>query len=161
VRQSPDPLPAPSRSSSPPPATALGTPSAQDLKVAILRAADALRERTAALAAGQGLTLHQYNVLRILRGARPSGLTRAQIAERTLETVPQLGDLLGDLAGRALLRTEHAEGAGDMHAITVTGTELLAGLDEPVAQADRAAMAGLSDEERATLVDLLGRIRSD
>jgi DNA-binding MarR family transcriptional regulator len=107
------------------------------------------------------LTLHQFNVLRILRGARPSGLTRAQIAERTLETVPHLVDLLGDLAGRALLRTEHAEGTGDVHAITVTGAELLASLDDPVAQADRAATVGLSDQDRSTLVELLGRIRTD
>ena len=126
--------------------------------MAILRAADALRRRTGAVVASRGLSFHQYNVLRILRGARPAALTRAEIAERTLESVPELVELLGELAARALVRIEPGPDGHDRHALTVGGTELLAALDEPVASADREAFEGLGVDEARATVALLRRI---
>lgn len=73
--------------------------------------------------------------------------------------MPELGELLAELAGRGLVRFERGGGPHDVHAITVAGMELLAALDEPVAAADRELLAGLGSADAGELVALLGRIR--
>jgi len=51
-----------------------------------------------------GLTMTQYNVLRILRGARPDGLTCAAIGARLLTAEPDITRLLARLKRLRLLR---------------------------------------------------------
>ena len=96
----------------------------RDSKVALLRAADGVRRRMAGVLADAGLTLQQYNVLRILRGARPDPLPTLEIADRMIERTPGITRLL----------------------------------DGPVEASDRGAVAALSAEEQARLIELLQRI---
>jgi DNA-binding MarR family transcriptional regulator len=132
----------------------------RDAKVALLKAADGVRRRMAGVLADAGLTLQQYNVLRILRGARPDPLPTLEIAERMIERTPGITRLLDGLARKGLVDRERS--AEDRRTvlcrITPAGLELLAELDGPVETSDRGAVATLSAEEQAKLIELLQRI---
>jgi DNA-binding MarR family transcriptional regulator len=73
------------------------------------------------------LTHGQYNVLRILRGARPEGFPRCEIAHRMIESAPDLTRLIDRLEKRGLV--ERARSAKDARLsvtrITRRGLELL------------------------------------
>jgi len=127
--------------------------------VQILRVADRLHRRFAALLEPAGLTVQQYNVLRILRGARPEALPTMEIAARMIEQAPGITGLLDRLEAKGLiLRARQADDRRCVRcSITPAGLDLLDGLDEPVARADAASLAGLDDREIDRLVELLAR----
>ena len=132
----------------------------RDAKVAMLRAADGVRRRMAGVLAEAGLTLQQYNVLRILRGARPDPLPTLEIADRMIERTPGITRLLDGLARKGLVDRERSteDRRAVLCRITPAGLELLGQLDGPVEASDRGAVAPLSAEEQAKLVELLQRI---
>jgi len=134
---------------------------AQEATVALLRTTDVVRRRLARLVEQHGITLQQYNVLRILRGAGGEPMSALEIAERLIEETPGVSRLLDRLVVKKLIQRERC--SQDRRrlecAITAKGLELLARLDEPVLAADSGAMDGLTAREVATLNDLLTRIR--
>jgi DNA-binding MarR family transcriptional regulator len=142
-----------------PPAPRPSTSPATDAKVAILKAADAIRRRAASLLADRGITFQQYNVLRILRGAKTAPLADAEIAGRTIESVPDIVGLLGDLERKGLIRAEGAREASRW-TVTASALDLLGQMDGPVAAADRAAIEGLDEGEVRRLVGILERVRA-
>jgi len=136
------------------------TDSPPDTKAAvlgILRAADALRRRGTALLAPHGLTPQQFNVLRILRGARPDGLCTLTIAERMIEQTPGITRLIDRLeAKRLVVRVRSAKDRRQVWCrITPTGLQLLARLDGPVRDLDRSALARLPRADHRKLAQLL------
>ena len=60
----------------------------QEAYLGLVRAGDDLKRRTSAILEAAGVTLQQYNVLRILRGAGDDGLPTLTIAERMIERTP-------------------------------------------------------------------------
>jgi len=134
---------------------------AQELTVALLRTSDIVRPRLAQVVAREGITLQQYNVLRILRGARGVSLSALQIGDRLIEQTPGVSRLLERLVAKKLVRRDRA--ARDRRMIecfiTAKGLELLARLDEAVTRADEEAVAMLGAAELDTLADFLERIR--
>lgn len=110
-----------------------------------------------------GLSLPQYNVLRILRGAGPAGLATLEVADRLIERAPGITRLCDGLERRGLLeRTRSREDRRVVECrITPAGAALLAGLDEPVAAADAASIGRLSGAEIERLVELLDRVREE
>ncbi len=135
--------------------------SAQTAIVGLIRTTDLVRRRLTAVVEPQGLTLQQFNVLRILRGAGSSGLPTLSVAERMVEQTPGVTRLLDRLAAKGLVRRERCAADRRQHLCWITheGLELLRALDAPVLDADEAIMAPLSDEERLTLTGLLDRVR--
>jgi len=134
---------------------------AQEAKVAILKTADAVRRRAAALLAGRGITFQQYNVLRILRGAKAGPLATAQLAQRTIEVIADLDGLLEDLERKQLVRRASAEtGPNALWSATPAALDLLGPLDGPVADGDLAAVGDLGEAEVRALIALLGRVRA-
>ena len=130
---------------------------------AILRAADRLRRRYAPLLARHGVTLQQYNVLRILRGAGPAGLPTLTLVDRMIEQAPGITRLLTRLVRKGWVRRRRD---GDDRRvvicwITAAGRRLLRELDGPVAAADRAVVAVLPRRRRAQVVALLTPIAND
>jgi DNA-binding MarR family transcriptional regulator len=82
-------------------------PSAADeAAVAILRTADRIKRRLSAVVAPEGITLQQYNVLRILAGSHPDPLPTLEIAERMIEQTPAITGLLDRLEHKGLARRE-------------------------------------------------------
>src|SRR5207244_13083574 len=67
---------------------------AQEVAVSLLRTADVLRRLVGAVVEQKGITVQQYNVLRILRGAGEQGLPTLDIAERMIETTPGITRLI-------------------------------------------------------------------
>lgn len=127
--------------------------------IAILHSADRLRRQGEALLAPHAVTLQQFNVLRILRGARPDGLCTLAIAQRMIEQTPGITRLIDRLEKKGLVRRVRSE--EDRRQvwcrITPAGERLLARLDDPVEQFDRAAVRGLSPADQERLTDLLGQ----
>jgi len=134
---------------------------AQETTVALLRTTDVVRRRVARVVEREGITLQQYNVLRILRGAGSEPMSALDVAERLIEQTPGVSRLLDRLVDKDLIRRDRC--AQDRRrlecSITPRGLELLARLDEPVTRADADALKGLTAREIATLSDLLARIR--
>jgi len=132
---------------------------AERVIVALLGAADAMRRFLGEVVAEKGLTLQQYNVLRILRGAAPEPLPTMEIADRMIEKTPGVTRFLDRLEG--LVRRERCEDDRRMvHAwITDRGLELLSELDGPVERADRATIQGLSSPQVDRIVETLEKIR--
>lgn len=139
------------------------TKQAQRAIVALLGAADATRRHLSRIVETHGLTLQQYNVLRILRGAAPDPLPTMEIAERMLERTPGITRFLDHLEQRGLVRRERCTDDRRMvHAwIADAGLELLAELDQEVDQGDRAVIEGLSPEAVDRLVGSLEALQEN
>lgn len=131
--------------------------------VAILQSADQLKRRAAALFEPHDITLQQFNVLRILRGARPEGLCTLTIAERMIEQAPGITRLIDRLEKKGLVRRVRSE--TDRRQvwcrITPAGERILARLDAAVEAYDQAAVQALSPADQEQLTALLGRLHRE
>lgn len=133
---------------------------AQEAAIAILRTASTLRRRFEAEVQKEGLTLPQYNVLRILRGAR-GPLPTMEIAERLVEETPGITRLVNHLEANGLIRRE--QWAGDRRQvlcqITPAGLRILERLDDGINQLDDTTTGNLSEEQIDLLLASLAAIR--
>jgi DNA-binding MarR family transcriptional regulator len=109
----------------------------------------------------RGLSLAQYNVLRILRGAGAGGLPTLAIRDRMIEDGSTVTRLLDKLDAAGLVRRERARPDRRQVLCTLTpaGARLLAELDAAVDAADDAAVAMLDDAARRQLVSILAAVR--
>ena len=128
--------------------------------MALLRASDIVRRHFTAIVEPYGITLQQFNVLRILRGAGESGLPTLEIVERMIETTPGITRLLDRLEAKRLVRRERCsvDRRQVLCWITEEGRAILAKLDTAIEEADRAVVAGLRKPQLATLVLYLDTI---
>jgi MarR family transcriptional regulator, organic hydroperoxide resistance regulator len=136
--------------------------SAHEALVGLLRTTDRVRRTLAGVVEPRGLTLQQYNVLRILRGARPAGLPTLEIAARMVEHAPGITRLLDRLEGKTLVRRQrHDDDRRQvMCRITPAGLRLLAALDSGLQRADESTLGMLSRRDLRRLIALLDRIRA-
>lgn len=135
---------------------------AQEASIGLLRTADVLHRKLGAVTAAEELTVQQYNVLRILRGAGAEGLPTLEVGERMIEQAPGVTRLLDRLEAKQLVRRERClhDRRQVLCYITEEGLRSLAKLDLPVEEADEAAMAGLTKSETKTLIALLDKVRA-
>lgn len=134
----------------------------QEAYLALVRTADeAKRVITQILEAG-GVTLQQYNVLRILRGAGGSGLPTLSIADRMIERTPGVTRILDRMEKKGwVIRRRCTEDRRKVWcSITESGLEVLAGLDEPVRRNDTLISDALGDDETARFIAALDRVRA-
>jgi len=109
----------------------------------LMRTSDCLQRAFQQKIRGFGLTSTQYNVLRILRGAQPDGLTCAAIGARMIAMEPDITRLLARLKRLKLIRQHR-----DRHDRRVVWTQISdAGLDllhamDPVIQRIPAELLG-------------------
>jgi DNA-binding MarR family transcriptional regulator len=134
----------------------------QEGVIALLRTADVLRRSLARVVEPHGITLQQYNVLRILRGAGGEGLPTLEVGVRMIEETPGVTRLLDRLEGKGLVRRKRCP--EDRRQVlcfaTPAALRLLDALEEPMSEADRRALGMLEPAELHTLVGLLDRIRA-
>ena len=130
--------------------------------VALLRSADVVRWSLGRQMASEDLTLQQYNVLRILRGAGPGGLPTLEIGERMVERQPGVTRLVDRLVKKGLV--ERTRGARDRRvvrcSITERGLAVLSGLDGAVEQTDARVVEAVGEERLAALIDTLDLLRA-
>jgi DNA-binding MarR family transcriptional regulator len=133
----------------------------QEAAVTLMRTADVLRRLVGSAVEPHGITVQQYNVLRILRGAGRDGLPTLEIAQRMIEQTPGITRLVDRLQTKKLVERQrgHTDRRCVYCRITPQGTELLAGLDRPVRTAADSAFHALNKKELAQLVESLDRLR--
>jgi DNA-binding MarR family transcriptional regulator len=129
--------------------------------ISMLRTADVVRRRAVAVIEPFGISLQQYNVLRILRGSSPDPLPTLEIGERLIERTPGVTRLLDRLEEKGLVRRERcADDRRMVHCwITKAGLELLDIMDTPVDEVDEDILRELSDDDVLTLIRLLDQVR--
>jgi DNA-binding MarR family transcriptional regulator len=129
--------------------------------LSVLRTAALLQYQINELLRPYGITELQYNVLRILRGARPHGWCGREIAERLVSKVPDVSRLLDRMEGMQLLRRER--NAGDRRHVTARITPRgLRVLDEVTPKLDafeRERFGHLDAERLQHLIDGLADVR--
>lgn len=134
----------------------------QQATLGLLRTADALKRHYTQVIEPHGITLQQYNVLRILRGAGPDGLPTLTIGERMIEQTPGVTRLVDRLESKKLVDRQPC--AKDRRRvfcrIMSEGLALLDELDEPINRADAQAVAVLREGELVLLIGLLDRVRA-
>jgi DNA-binding MarR family transcriptional regulator len=110
----------------------------------------------------EGISPSQYNILRILRGARPKAARISAIADRMVTRDPDVTRLVDRLIKQGLARRERDSDDRRVVLVEITaaGLALLARLDEPAAESTKAAMAGLKPQQLRTLDTLLNEVRA-
>ena len=108
-----------------------------------------------------GITMQQYNVLRILRGQYPNPVKVNDIMERMLDKMSNASRLVDKLLAKKLV--ERTECPSDRRAVDVVITEqglaLLKLLDESQAQWEEGLKKRLTEEDATALSDLLDKLR--
>jgi DNA-binding MarR family transcriptional regulator len=134
----------------------------QEGVVALLRTVDVVRRHLTRVVEGRGITLQQYNVLRILRGAGAEGLPTLEIADRMIEHAPGVTRLLDRLDAKGLVRRKRA--SDDRRRVlcyaTPSARKLLGDLDALMERADREALRPLDGRQLDAFIGLLDRIRA-
>jgi DNA-binding MarR family transcriptional regulator len=135
---------------------------AHEAFVSILRTAAVLQRHISQVVEGSGVTIQQYNVLRILRGAGASGLPTLAIRERMIEEAAGITRLLDKLeaTGNVVRERSTPDRRQVLCRITPDGLRVLAALDEPVDAANSLALERLEEPERLKLTELLAEVRA-
>lgn len=130
--------------------------------MALLRTADLVRRQTARVVEPHGITLQQYNVLRILQGAGEGGLPTLEVANRMIEQTPGVTRLMDRLELKGYIRRERCPRDRRQHLcwLTSEGAKLLQRLSARMLEAHDRTLSGLDTAGRQQLVTLLGRLRS-
>ena len=128
----------------------------------IQRTASELSREAAELLKPFGITPAKYNVLRILRGARQSGLACSGVAERMVRHDPDVTRLVDGLEAQGLVMRSRE--SGDRRVITVRisdeGLKLLSKLDEPLADLTARQLGRVTENQLATLISILEQLSS-
>lgn len=142
------------------PAKAPITTHAEATYLAVARVSDLLLGECNQLFKEHGLTAQGYNVLRILRGARPEGLACSEVAARMINRDPDVTRLVDRLVKLGLAQRERAlEDRRVVHVhITEAGLQRVAELDLPVRDLHERQFAHMKKEELVQLRQLLERV---
>jgi DNA-binding MarR family transcriptional regulator len=135
---------------------------AQEATVALLRTADLIRRHAAAVIEPHGVTVQQFNVLRILRGSGEEGLPTLEVAARMIEQTPGVTRLLDRLEAKGLVRRQRCPRDRRQHLcwITPKGLAVLQKIDGIVVKSADEALKGLRGKDRELFVRLLDAVRA-
>ena len=133
----------------------------EELFLELLRTADMLSRGFGPVLKAEGISATQYNVLRILRGAREA-IPCGEIASRMITRDPDITRLLDRLEKRGLIsrRREATDRRTVLAKITSEGLDLLARLDAPVREVHRKQLSHLGRKRQQTLAGLLRASRT-
>lgn len=133
-----------------------------EVAVSILRTAAIIERHFAQVVANTGLTIQQYNVLRILRGAGTEGLPTLVIRDRMIHAAPGITRLLDKLETAGFARRERC--SPDRRQvfcyITDSGLGVLDQLEAAMKEADDVAVGNLTEAEQRQLLKLLEGVRA-
>ena len=133
-----------------------------EVSLNIQRTAAALAAPSDRLMKERDLSPSAYNVLRILRGARPDGLPCHEISTRMVFRVPDVTRLTDRLIKRGLVERERSseDRRVVLTRITDAGLELVDSLDQPLADLVASQFRHMEAGELRTLVGLLEKVRT-
>jgi DNA-binding MarR family transcriptional regulator len=133
----------------------------EELFLNIQRTADILLQQILDVLRPSGLSVTQYNVLRILRGAGEAGVTCKDIGSRLVTRDPDITRLLDRLERRNLLTRARTRADRRFVSIRISeeGLELLRQLDQPVEEKQLEMMRHMPEEQLVSAIELLERLR--
>jgi DNA-binding MarR family transcriptional regulator len=134
----------------------------QEAHLNVVRTAAVLTDALERVVKPAGLTLAQFNALRILRGAEPGGLCRNELRDRLVTRMPDVTRLLDRLEQAGLVVRERADADRRLvrTRITAGGLALLAEVDPAVRAEHRRLLGHLEPDDLRALSDLLTRARA-
>jgi DNA-binding MarR family transcriptional regulator len=117
-------------------------------------------DKVSAVFRNNQLTMQQFNILRILRGATPNPVSVKYIRERMLDKMSDVSRLVEKLREKGWAnRHECPEDRRNVNiTLTPTGQALLSQLDS-LMEAEEATFASLTDAELRQLNQLLDKLR--
>ena len=129
--------------------------------VNLMRTADTVLRGMEAALKPAGLSVEQFNVLRILRGAGPAGLPCGEIAARMVTRDPDITRLLDRLEARGLIARvrDTKDRRVVVSRIRPAGRRVLSEVDGPLEAANVRRLAPLGRRRLRLLVSLLEAVR--
>jgi DNA-binding MarR family transcriptional regulator len=129
--------------------------------VLILSVREEIYAGLASLLKSHQVTEPQFNVLRILRGAGPVGLSCHEVGNRMITRIPDVTRLLDRLESQNLIvrARDEADRRVVMARLTRKGKSLLSRLDEPVQQYHETFMKPLGKGEILEIIRLMRKIQ--
>lgn len=127
----------------------------------IVRTASILTDEGARILKPFGITVAQYNVLRILKGSEGQGLCRNEVRDRMLTRMPDMTRMLDRMEEAGLverIRDQDDRRHVATH-ITAAGKKILRDLEGIVSEQHRKSLGHMSEKELKTLSELLTRAR--
>ena len=126
----------------------------------LLRTSDQIQNRIGRLLREFGLTSSQYNVLRILRGAKKP-LPCLEVASRMVQVVPAITGLTDRLEKQGFVkRTRSKEDRRVVYIeLTENAAKLLSKIDGPIAKMHEVVIGHLTNKELKELSRLLEKAR--
>jgi len=123
----------------------------------LMRTTDCLQRNFQRRIREWGITSTQYNVLRILRGALPQGLTCSAIGDRMITAEPDITRLLARMKTLKLIKQQR-----DRHdrrvvwtQISAAGLELLGKMDAEITEIPKELLGHLNGKDLGELIRLL------
>lgn len=134
---------------------------AQEVYLGLWRTYDRLRGLEDELFAGFDLTAQQYNVLRLLKSARPETVPTLTLAERLVSRAPDITRMIDRLKERGLVSRERSSGDRRVVrvAITEAGILLLNEIAIPLGECHAKQLGHLSYTDLKQLSQLLREAR--
>src|SRR5215204_1013953 len=134
----------------------------QEATIALLRTASVVSRAVARVVEPSGLSLAQYNALRIIRGAGTGGIPTLSIRERMIDEGTTITRLLDKLEDAGLIRRErtYPDRRQVLCFMTDAGRKLLDTLDPQVNSMDEEVVSTLSESQLETFIELLDQVRS-
>ena len=135
---------------------------AQEATIALLRTASVVQRVLSRVVEPEGLSLAQYNALRIIGGAGEGGIPTLAVRERMIEEGTPITRLLDRLEAAGLIRRERTlpDRRQVICYVTEQGRRRLARLDPVVDAADEEVVAALGKERLRAFVAALDDIRT-
>lgn len=130
--------------------------------LAILETGDVLRRRFTAALEPDGLSLQQFNVLRVIHEEGGDPIATLEIATRLIEQAPGITRLLDRLDEKGLVRRERS--ATDRRVVhcllTPAGMALVERLSPMIDRIDTASLAGFDPDEIDAFLEMLEAVRT-
>ena len=133
----------------------------QEAFLSVVRTSAQLTDALEQVLRPAGISLAQFNVLRILRGSQTTGLCRNELRDRMLTRGPDMTRLLDRMEAAGLvvrIRSTEDRRLVSTH-ISEAGLSLLASVDDAVEQEHHSRLGHMGEESLRALIDLLRRIR--
>ena len=136
---------------------------AEEALLNLMRTADCLDRAGQRRIRPWGITSTQYNVLRILRGSHPHGLTCSAIGDRMITAEPDITRLLARLKALKLIRQQRDKRDKRVlwTQISPPGLALLAEMDPAILRMPKELLGHLEEGQLTTLIHLLELARGN
>ncbi|TWT32067.1 MarR family winged helix-turn-helix transcriptional regulator [Blastopirellula retiformator] len=133
----------------------------QEAMLALMRTSDLLENRLARLFREYGLTLTQYNVLRILRGeGKP--LPCLEVAERMIQVAPAITRVVDQLLKLKFITKTQSSSDRRVFEIELTSAaaKLLKKMDQPVLDLHASLLSSVKKSDLRSIIHTLEAVRS-